>query len=284
MYSGDTNYLPASGGNWFFSIFIPDFSISLESQSLIVNQGQTAGPDTVSVVPVDGLTGTVSFSCSGLPSGATCVFSPSTVTLPGATYLTITTTQGQDARVRVLSQNVPRNLGWLRRAGGIASAFLFVVLIPRRRRRSFGFLTAGMIAVAYGVASCGGGSGGGSSSPIYTTTSLYAATTTPAQGANDSFTADVSGGTGSQPTGTVQFSVDGAASGTPMALSNEGNAQFVTSFANPGLHSVSAAYSGDSTHGSSASSPLQVSVPYTVTITATSGTLSHTAALTLTLQ
>jgi hypothetical protein len=68
-----------------------------------------------------------------------------------------------------------------------------------------------------------------------------------------------------------------------VTLSN-GTAQFVTSFATAGKHSVSAAYSGDATDESSTSFPLQVTVPYNVTITAMSGTLSHTATLTLTAQ
>jgi hypothetical protein len=106
---------------------------------------------------------------------------------------------------------------------------------------------------------------------------------TPAIGVNDTFTAGVSAGDGSQPTGTLQFSVDGTASGAPVTLSNGIN-KFVTSFATPGKHSVSAAYSGDATHESSTSFPLQVTVPYNVTITAMSGTLSHTATLALTVQ
>ena len=88
--------------------------------------------------------------------------------------------------------------------------------------------------------------------------------------------------------GAVQFGVDGTASGSPVSLNN-GSAQFVTSFAIGGNHSVTAAYSGDATHEGS-SGVAVVAVPYTtgsvpgnyaVTITATSGTLTHSSVLTL---
>jgi hypothetical protein len=286
-YGGDANYLPSSAtGNSVFSIYVPDFTLALSANAWEISAGQTAGPFTATVVPVDGLTGTVSFSCSGLPPGAACIFSPTTATLPGYTSLTITTTQAQalDVRTTVLSRNAAHKRGWLLPAGGIVSACLIVIFVPRCWRKSVALFGVVLIAFSFGVASCGGGSGGtGSTSPSPTTTNVYAFTMTPALGANDTFSVGVSATGGSQPTGTVQFSVDGAVSGAPVALSN-GTAQFVTSFATPGKHSVSAAYSGDATYESSTSFPVQVTVPYNVAITATSGTLSHTATLALTVQ
>jgi hypothetical protein len=121
---------------------------------------------------------------------------------------------------------------------------------------------------------------------------LTATTSTPSKGSSDAFTATVSYGSGSMPTGSVQFNVDGVASGSAIALSNA-TAQFVTSFSTAGPHNVGAVYSGDTTHASSTSSAYNVNVPYTtgsipgtyaVTITGTNGTLSHTALLTLEVQ
>ena len=287
-YGGDANYLPSSAtGNSVFSIYVPDFTLAMSANAWVVSAGQTAGPFSIDVAPVDGLTGTVSFSCSGLPPGAACVFSPATAALPGYTSLTITTSQAQaqaqDVRTPVLSQNATHKLGWLFPAGGIASAFLIVIFVPRRRRKSGVLFAVALLALSFGVTSCGGSGGTGSTSLSATTTNVYAFTMTPRLGANDTFSVGISTDGGSQPTGTVQFSVDGTTSGAPVALSN-GTAQFVTSFATGGKHTVSAAYSGDATHESSTSFPLQVTVPYNVAITATSGTLSHTATLAMTVQ
>jgi hypothetical protein len=299
-YSGDANYLSSAGGTWVFYVFVPDFSLYITPPVLTVANGQTTSPVMVDIATSSGFTGIVSFSCSGLPQGAACIFSPSTITNTGSTTLTITTTQAQDARTPVVSQLAPRKPGWLVRAGGIASAFLIVIFVPRRLRKSVALFMAAVLVFTFGVASCGGGSGtggsggggsggGGGSPSITTTTALSATTTTPAKGASDTFTATVSGGGAA--TGSVQFGVDGIASGSPVSLNN-GTAQFVTSFSIGGNHTVTADYSGDATHYGS-SGIARVTVPYTsgtfpgnytVTITATSGTLTHTAPLALTVN
>jgi hypothetical protein len=152
---------------------------------------------------------------------------------------------------------------------------------------------AGISAIV--ATSCGGGAAGLPSQPTdyATTTTVTAATPTPTEGASDEFTASVAAaGSASVPSGYVLFSVDGAASGSSVALSG-GTAQFTTSFSTPGSHTVAAAYSGDSTHESSTSSPYSVQVgalgatppgQYVVTITGTSGNLSNTTSVTLVVQ
>jgi hypothetical protein len=59
-----------------------------------VNAGQTAGPYNIAVNTM-GFNGTLNFSCSGLPQGATCIFAPMSLTISGqptGTTLTIATT------------------------------------------------------------------------------------------------------------------------------------------------------------------------------------------------
>jgi len=296
-YGGDVNYLPGIGPTLEFWIIVPDFSVSMNPQALTVTNGQTTGPSTITISPSNGFTGIVSFSCSGLPQGAACVFSPSTVTASGATSLTITTTKAQEQGTIVIAQTASHRMKWLVGAGAIACGFLFVAIAPRRRRKAFGLCAVATLGLTFGIMSCGGGSGGGGSpppiNPRATSTGLTATTTTPPIGMNDTFTAGVATGSGTPLTGSVQFSVDGANSGSPVALGAGATAQFVTSFAIAGPHSVVAAYSGNATNDSSTSSPLQITVPnisgsapgiYPVTITAASGTLSHTTTLTLTVQ
>jgi hypothetical protein len=68
------------------------------------------------------------------------------------------------------------------------------------------------------------------------------------QGTTITFTATATGGAG-VPTGTVQFYVDGAAAGSPVAMS-AGVASYSTSTLTPGTHQVTAAYSGDAYYNS----------------------------------
>jgi hypothetical protein len=68
----------------------PDFSISATPASLTVVPGQS-GTSTISVTSVNGFTSSVLFSCSGLPAGTTCTFSPAAVTPSGAATSTTLT-------------------------------------------------------------------------------------------------------------------------------------------------------------------------------------------------
>jgi endo-1,4-beta-xylanase len=84
----------------------PSFTLARSASMLSVTQG-TSATDTVTVTPVNGFTGSVSFTASGLPSGVTASFSPtssktsSTLTLTasstattGSSTITITGTSG----------------------------------------------------------------------------------------------------------------------------------------------------------------------------------------------
>jgi len=68
----------------------PDFTISVSPTSGSVVQGGSAGA-TVSITSIGGFTNTVSLSTSGLPSGATASFSPSSGTPSFNSTLTIST-------------------------------------------------------------------------------------------------------------------------------------------------------------------------------------------------
>jgi hypothetical protein len=83
-------YIPANGTfNWHTRILSfkmnncgappPDFSLSASPGTLTVNQG-ARGTSTITVNPANGFTGTVSLSASGLPSGVTASFNPSSTT------------------------------------------------------------------------------------------------------------------------------------------------------------------------------------------------------------
>src|SRR5437016_5037670 len=69
----------------------PNFSLSASPASLTVKQG-TSGTSTITVTPSNGFTGSVSLSASGLPSGVTASFNPSSTTGTSTLTLTASTT------------------------------------------------------------------------------------------------------------------------------------------------------------------------------------------------
>ena len=72
---------------WFATM--PHFTMSPSPSSITAKAGQTSGSTTITVNAQNGFSGTVTFSCSGLPSGATCNFNPTSST--GSTSLTVQT-------------------------------------------------------------------------------------------------------------------------------------------------------------------------------------------------
>src|SRR5262249_5947768 len=70
---------------------VPDFSIAATPSSQTVTQGGNTSY-TASVSPINGLTGTVSLSVSGLPSGASGSFNPTSISGgSGSSTLTVST-------------------------------------------------------------------------------------------------------------------------------------------------------------------------------------------------
>jgi hypothetical protein len=70
---------------------ISDFSISASPASLTVSRSHS-GTYTLTLSPLSGFTGTVSLSCSSVPSHTTCSISPSQVTLSGTSSAQATVT------------------------------------------------------------------------------------------------------------------------------------------------------------------------------------------------
>ena len=68
----------------------PDFALSATPPSQAVTQGASTSY-TVTVTPSGGFTGTVAFTASGLPSGASASFNPASVTTSGSSTMTVTT-------------------------------------------------------------------------------------------------------------------------------------------------------------------------------------------------
>jgi len=105
----------------------PSFSVDLLPASVSITNGQS-GTTTVLVTPQNGFASAVSFSCSGLPAGVSCSFSPASV-IPSdgaaSTTLTVTSAATIAALHRHHSPLFPSSmmaiafccLGWKRRRG-----------------------------------------------------------------------------------------------------------------------------------------------------------------------
>ncbi len=82
-----------------YTIVLGDFQVSVNPTTLTIVAGQS-GTATFTVTPANGFNSPVTFTCSGLPSEAACMFSPSSVTPSGqpvTTTLTVTTTAASAA-------------------------------------------------------------------------------------------------------------------------------------------------------------------------------------------
>jgi Abnormal spindle-like microcephaly-assoc'd, ASPM-SPD-2-Hydin len=73
-------------------VAIPDFSLTASPSSVSVGQDGTSPAVTITVVPVNGFTGSVSLSASGLPSGVTAAFNPTSTTTTSSLTFTATAT------------------------------------------------------------------------------------------------------------------------------------------------------------------------------------------------
>jgi len=89
---------------------VPDFSLSASPASLTLTQG-TMGTSTISVNPINGFNGTVNLSISGLPSGVTASFNPTSATSAS----TLTLTAGSAAATGTVTLTISGTSGTLTR-------------------------------------------------------------------------------------------------------------------------------------------------------------------------
>jgi hypothetical protein len=137
----------------------PDFYPTASSATATVNAG-TSATYNLAIQADPGLTGTSTFTCSGLPAYAACTFAPASVSLTGSgtSVLTVTTAQTQTAAVR------PPTILPLE-AVSVATLFLMPLLRRRPRQLLFGFL---LVSTLVSLSGCSSSSGGGAatSTPV----------------------------------------------------------------------------------------------------------------------
>jgi hypothetical protein len=147
----------------------PDFSVAATPTSMTVAAG-SSGTTTVSVTPANGFNAAVSFSCSELPSGASCSFTPATVTPSGAAASTTTLTVTTSATDAALHRNGPPLFP------EAAFAVALCCMGWKKRRWQMLSLLAVSVAGLSLLSSCGSSSSGLSSPQPVTSTVTVTAT------------------------------------------------------------------------------------------------------------
>jgi hypothetical protein len=136
-YSGDSNFAgsASSGLTQIVGNSTAPFVLSSSATSSSISPGQSAA-FTLTAASVPNFRGIISFSCSGLPIGASCVFSPSQILPNGSTAtttLTITTSGGQSGS---LSRSTPIVSVTQGAPFLLLSIFGIAILLVRKRRLS----------------------------------------------------------------------------------------------------------------------------------------------------
>lgn len=292
MGNGRLDLVPAlqslsggGGGN-------PDYTVSASPLSQTIVAGQTA-TFTLSAAPANGFNQTVTWSCMGAPAGATCSVSPSTLTLDGTHTATATVTLTTTSRSMVSLPNLPRTsplrLPWYTLALRLAYVAVLAALLgfwgrkwssPQRLRLA---KMAAVIALSLCAYSCGGGYGGGGAGPP----ALYSITLNPST-VNGGGTA-TGQGTLNQlaPNGgaSISLSSNSAAATVPASVTvtaGQANATFTVS---TGSVAASTPVTITGSYGGVTKTAMLTVMPvssggtpagmYSLTLTGTSGNLSH---------
>ena len=143
-YSGDAAYEGSSSAELSEAVMGIDLTIAGPSAS--VNAGSSAS-FTVNVSPEGGFKGTISLSCAGLPHGAACSFSPSSVASSGTSQLTISTSGA--GTTAALSRDRNSMLG-------IAAPCLCLIFVGLgKRRRKYAWMLLALAVLQIGASGCG---------------------------------------------------------------------------------------------------------------------------------
>jgi Big-like domain-containing protein/VCBS repeat protein len=162
QYSGDANFSGNSSG-LTEAVVSPDFSLGATPPSISVNPG-TPAQYTITVTPINGYNGTVTFSCGTLPATVTCTsFNPTSVTPSGAavtTVLTLGTTAATASFVAPARPNSnPAAPTLWASLSGLGVFGLILAGTGRKRNRRIAILLGIMLLVmTFSFLGCGGGS------------------------------------------------------------------------------------------------------------------------------
>jgi len=275
----------------------PDFTVAAAPATATVSAGGSA-TFTATAAPANGFSQTVTWNCTGAPMAAACSVSPPTVTLDGTHAATATVTLMTMARASSpplpSPQSRPPILLWL----CVVACFAFLVAfflcsaLHHAPRLRYDFAAAAfLLVVSLCAYACGGGGYGGGPGPQPITLSSLALNP-----------ASVTAGASS--TGTVTLSAPAPSGGAVVNLSSSASAAAVPTSVAVAAGATSATFTVN-TSAVTASTPVTVTASYagssktaalnvtpsgtptgtyTLTITGSSGNLSHFATVQVTVN
>ncbi|MGD0975099.1 MAG: alkaline phosphatase family protein [Candidatus Korobacteraceae bacterium] len=182
-------FVPTASGGGSAGNGSPDFTLTAPAQNVTLSSSGT-GSSQIAITPENGFNSAVTLSCSGLPAGATCSFSPQTVTpSSGMASVTLTINMPTSAASSTPARQTKPLFAFTLPFFALAAGSLAV---GGKAKKKTAFWVVLLLVLALGAVSigCGGGSGAGKSA---TTTS--AAQTSPAvSGSSYTITVNASAG------------------------------------------------------------------------------------------
>jgi hypothetical protein len=135
VYSGDSNYIGQTKATFIENIDAPTagYLLTSDSSSATLHPGQSAS-FVVTATPDGSYNGTVDFSCGTL-LGVICIFSPTTVSLSGATP--VSTNLVITVAPSFVASNTPTPISGAGRLATLSLALLGCVAVGFRRRGSY---------------------------------------------------------------------------------------------------------------------------------------------------
>ena len=274
----------------------PDYSVSAAPGTQTISAGGTASY-TVSAAPANGFNQTIAWSCTGAPAAATCTVSPPAVTLDGSNTATATvsfTTLPRSVAPPLVSPRFGPRMD-LRVVLLVGLAWLVIALVfsnlnaTSRRKHNLAVATAVLLVALYGH-SCGGGSGSvmGPVSPVLSSVTVSPSSVSGGSSATGTVTLS-----GAAPNGgaTVNLSSNSASATVPSSVAVAGGATSATFSVSTSTvtastaATISASYGGATVTSSLTVKPLGTQAgTYTLTITGTSGSLSHSTTVAVTVN
>jgi hypothetical protein len=163
-YGGDASFNASSSAQSQSFTITPGFFAAIPSgQTVLISAAGGTGSTSVSVSNSSGFSGNISLACSGLPSEATCTFSPASISAAGtASTTTVSITVTTKAATAMLHSQQRRYwpAQWI---AGMGLLFSFVLV--GKRKSSRGLFLPLILTLVIVVPGCGGGGSSASHNP-----------------------------------------------------------------------------------------------------------------------
>lgn len=160
-YIGDASFNPSSTTQSQSVTVSPGFYASMASSGsqVVISAPGGTGTSTIAVVNSTGFNGTITLACVGLPSEATCTFSPASVKATGTFGTTSVSVLVSTTAATAMATPQRRTFSlaeWMMGSGLLFS----VVMVGGRRQRARGVFLLIVLMLIVTVPGCGGGGGG----------------------------------------------------------------------------------------------------------------------------